>query len=625
MNHGRTRGPHRRNRLACLVASCIVPVWLAAGWLVGYSYQDKRRLIDQQTLATAHAMALLVDREMANIAGALSALATSPALTSGDLATFHRQALEVLRDHPGADIILADASGQQLVNSYREFGTPLPRRNAPETVRHIFAGSRLVISDLFLGAVTGHPLVSFDVPVTRDGRVIYDLAMTVPADPMVAVLSQQPLPADWTAALLDRNGVVVGRTTRPDEFVGKPANESLRRVITRFPEGLIEGKNLEGVEVFDGFSRAATSGWTVVAGVPAASLRAQLGQWLAWTVGGGIVLSVAQVALALAMAQRIRRSIQSLVEPAAALGRGTAVSVGPTRLAETDEVASALEQASELLRRRAAERDEAERALAEHERLMRHQAEELAQSNAELQQFAYVASHDLREPLRMVGSYVALLERRYADKLDDDARTFIGFAKDGAQRMDRLIVDLLDYARVGRGSQPRQPVALAEAVATAVANLELAIADAHAEVTVAKDLPVVTGVPGELIRLFQNLIGNAVKYRHPDRPPVVRVGCRRDGADWVLSVEDNGIGIADEDLQRIFGLFQRLHSRQDYEGTGIGLAVCKKIVEQHGGRLWVRSRPGVGSEFLLTLPTADPAYFSITASAGSPTGCSTTG
>jgi PAS domain S-box-containing protein len=218
---------------------------------------------------------------------------------------------------------------------------------------------------------------------------------------------------------------------------------------------------------------------------------------------------------------------------------------------------------------------------------LRLTVDELARSNAELEQFAYVSSHDLREPLRTISSYVTLLERRYGDRLDDDAREFIAYAKDGARRMDQLILDLLEFSRIGRHSGPPSPVDLGAAVAQACTNLRGAIEASGATVTVSPDLPVVVGNHGELVRLFQNLIGNAVKYRKPSLPPAVRIEWRRDGREWIVSVVDNGIGIAPEYFDRIFRIFQRLHTRDEYEGTGIGLAICKKIMEHHGGRIWV--------------------------------------
>jgi PAS domain S-box-containing protein len=227
---------------------------------------------------------------------------------------------------------------------------------------------------------------------------------------------------------------------------------------------------------------------------------------------------------------------------------------------------------------------------------------DLDASNRELEQFAYVASHDLREPLRMISSYIALLERRYADKLDDEAREFFGFAREGATRMDRMVLDLLEFSRVGRRDESSEPVSLGDAAGEAIGNLTLAIEDAGARVSLAADLPTVSGKRRELVRLFQNLIGNAVKYRDPARPPAVSVGARREGRAWVVWVSDNGIGIAEEYFQRVFSIFQRLHSRTAYEGTGIGLAICRKVVEHHGGRIWIESQPGVGSTFLFTLP-----------------------
>ncbi len=237
----------------------------------------------------------------------------------------------------------------------------------------------------------------------------------------------------------------------------------------------------------------------------------------------------------------------------------------------------------------------------EQRRRLTETVRELDASNKDLEQFAYVASHDLREPLRMVTMYVDLLARRYGDKLDSDAREFIGYARDGALRMNTLILDLLDYARIGRVGG-REAVELGRAALHAVDVLALAICETHGEVTVGDTLPRVHGNFEDLVRLFQNLIANALKYRSPDRPPRVRVTAVHEGDDMVVRVADNGIGIAPEYRERIFGVFQRLHGPGTYEGTGIGLASAKKIVEQHGGRIWVESTLGEGSTFCFTLP-----------------------
>jgi PAS domain S-box-containing protein len=247
-------------------------------------------------------------------------------------------------------------------------------------------------------------------------------------------------------------------------------------------------------------------------------------------------------------------------------------------------------------------------------------AADLERSNRELEHFAHVASHDLQEPLRMVSSFMGLLAQRYQGQLDADADEFIGFAIDGAQRMQRLINGLLDYSRVGTHSQPPEPTDAAAVADDALWNLELAIQDAGATVT-RDPLPTVMADRDQLMQVFQNLIGNGIKFRGTE-PPRVHIsaelrdsdfGFRNEGQSpqsavrnpqWLFSVRDNGIGIAAEHLDRIFGIFQRLHARTEYPGTGIGLATCKKIVERYGGRIWVESQPGQGSTFFFTIPAA---------------------
>ncbi len=237
------------------------------------------------------------------------------------------------------------------------------------------------------------------------------------------------------------------------------------------------------------------------------------------------------------------------------------------------------------------------------ERALQAKADALARSNHELEQFAYVASHDLQEPLRMVSNYTQLLARRYRDRLDADANEFIDFAVDGARRMQDLIHALLQYARVERSGREFEPVPADRIVADALSNLAGAIDEARASIVV-DPLPTLTCDASQMTQVFQNLIGNAVKFRQADRPPVIRVSASREDGAWRLTVTDNGIGIEPRFFDRIFQMFQRLHGRGEYSGTGIGLALCQKIVERHGGRMGVDSEPGRGTTFSLTIPDA---------------------
>jgi len=237
---------------------------------------------------------------------------------------------------------------------------------------------------------------------------------------------------------------------------------------------------------------------------------------------------------------------------------------------------------------------------------MRRKQEELVRSNAELEQYAYVASHDLQEPLRMISSYLQLIEQRYKGKLDRDADEFIAFAVNGATRMQQLINDLLAYSRVGTHTKLFQPTASDKALAKALTNLQLAIQESKAKVT-HDPLPTVVADDSQLTQLFQNLVGNAIKF-HNKKALRVHISAQPGPNEWVFSIRDNGIGIDPSYTNAIFEMFQRLHNRTEYSGTGIGLAICKKIVERHGGRIWVESQPNKGSTFYFTIPIREGSY-----------------
>jgi len=231
---------------------------------------------------------------------------------------------------------------------------------------------------------------------------------------------------------------------------------------------------------------------------------------------------------------------------------------------------------------------------------LKHTVTELERSNADLEQFAYIASHDLQEPLRVAANYIELLQRRYKGKLDDDANDFIGYAVNSIERMFNLIDDLLEYSRVSRYAKPFTTVSSNSLVNQAISNLKASIDDSNATITQDK-LPNVTCDESQLIQVFQNLLSNAIKFRRKESPHI-HISAERTDSAWQFSIQDNGIGIKSEHLDRIFIMFKRLYKQEEYPGTGVGLAICKKIIERHGGRIWVESEPDKGSTFYFTIP-----------------------
>lgn len=261
------------------------------------------------------------------------------------------------------------------------------------------------------------------------------------------------------------------------------------------------------------------------------------------------------------------------------------------------------------LRRRVGElrthREELEKLVEDRTAEVVRTLKELERSNTDLEQFATVASHDLQEPLRMISSFVQLLAKRYEGRLDAKADELIAFAVDGTQRMRQLIDDLLRYSRIGTHGKPFEPVEVNKVVDAAMANLEAAVVSDVADVT-HDDLPTVIGDRSQLVQLFQNLIANAIKF-HGDEPPSVHIAAERSGEEWVFSVQDNGIGIDPKYTEQVFAIFQRLHARTEYPGTGVGLPICRRIAERHGGRIWFESQVGKGTTFFVTIPQSREA------------------
>lgn len=339
-----------RYQLTCLVAAAVLPVWLVSGGLLFYAYSSKCDQVNKTMLDTARSLTNDVDRELVSVQAALQALATSPAFATGDFQGVHRQTLKMLESYPGSNIVVADVTGQQFVNSFLPFGTPLPERKNIEMVRRIFESGKPAVSDLYYGAVTKWPMISIEVPVLRDGRVVYDLSMSLPSKNLVTILLEQKLPPGGYSSVLDSKEILVARSLNQEESIGKRPRPKLLQAMNIAREGTIEGTNLDGTPVFVTFCRSAKSGWTVLVGMPKATVMAGIYQWMWWAITGIVAISIFGIILAMGYARRISKAIKSLAVPALSVVHGDMkLAVGSQEIIETKEVAVALERASTAL------------------------------------------------------------------------------------------------------------------------------------------------------------------------------------------------------------------------------------------------------------------------------------
>jgi len=345
---------------ALLVVVCVLPSALAVCALVYFSYNRERANIENLAIGITRALMQAIDRDLSNATGAMESLATSPYLTDENLAAFYRQASEVAGYSPSSIIALIDpSSGRQLLNTLRPYGTKLPIHGNLKQMRAVLASRHAEVSGLYFGNVAGHSLVSVDVPVIRNNKVKYILAMQSFPDRLVDVLAQQRMPPEWVAAILDGNGVVVARTRKPEDFVGKPATPELMEMMKKESEGSVESKTMEGVPSIAFFTRSSISNWTVAIGVHRTTFTKPLMHTLVWIAVGLLLLFAAGLGLAITVSERIACSVRGLIAPAVAIGQGKQSMIGELDLREAQEVAHALEEASQLLKQRTEALDKA--------------------------------------------------------------------------------------------------------------------------------------------------------------------------------------------------------------------------------------------------------------------------
>jgi signal transduction histidine kinase len=569
--------PSIRMRLLQLAAACIVPAVLMAAALVVHDYVRERELLLASTLTTVRSVSDSLDAELAQPRQALAALAGARLLRAGRWMEFLEQMRELEPALDVAALFLVGDDGRLLLHTGAASQRGLPA--LPQVVDVAAGYSLPSVTGLVTDPVTGRAGAAVLVPLPP-GTPARALGAWLSPRRVLNLLQRQQLPPHWIATVVDASGTVVARSHEMDRFLGRKGPPLLLDRLPVQEEAIFEASALDGTAVVAIYSRSRGSGWAVAVGLPRAAMLDELQRRAAWLAAGALGLLLATLGGAWWLGGRIVRSIDALREPTAAMGRGEEVHVPPVSFREAQMLGEALHETSQALRAASAG---------------------LVRSNLDLQQFAFVASHDMRGPLNTTGAYLDLLGRKYGAALPEGALNLVDRASQAIRHLDRLTEALLGYARLDAQRRPFTDVDMKEVLQDCLAALDAPLRDAQAQVTQG-DLPVVRGDRTQLAQLVQNLVGNAIKYRGP-RPALVHVASQQLTDGWRFEVSDNGIGIEPRHQERIFEIFKRLHQQHEIPGTGIGLAICKRVVQAHGGDIGVTSEPGRGSTFWFTVKT----------------------
>jgi signal transduction histidine kinase len=584
--------------LAAMVLACILPAWLGVAFLIVSMYAVERERVVQSTILTADALVRSVDRDIAALQLAMKVLATAPQLRNRDFAAFHERAGQLVSQLSASNIVLTDESGQQVLNTLMPYGATLPRRADTASLRQLLHTRQPAVSDLFRGPVADVPLVRVEVPVINDGQAPYALALGLFPEHLGQILTKQPLPAGWIAALFDGSGTIVARTQNADQFVARPGVPALLAAMSQRAHGFVTTDTLEGIAVDIAFSRSPVTNWAVAIGVPEAELNRPLYMSLGLSGSGALCLLAIGLGLARRQTKRITADVRALMPPAMAIGRGELPVIPSLRIREIDDVAQALGRAFRIIEHRTHERD--------HAALEKDVAETTARLKGE---FIGTVSHELRTPLTSITASLGLLLANGADSHQDPADAqLLAIAYNNCQRLTRLVNDILDVEKLDAGKVAFDfRLVELSSVLEQVTEGTRALAE-KADVRLVLKSSAHTFVhadPDRLTQVFSNLLSNAIKFSPPGSEVIVLL--ERDGASARVSFRDHGPGVPPEFRPRLFERFAQATNGARKGGTGLGLSIARDIVQRLGGEIGYADAAGGGAIFRVVLPLVETA------------------
>jgi signal transduction histidine kinase len=584
-----------RTKLIQVVLTLVIPGWIAMAGVIFSFYREERAHVLQNTIGISRAMMSAVDRELVSMMTAAQVLAASPSLRTDDFVAFHREATELVPLAFGSNFVLSDASGQQIVNTLRPYGEPLPAYGNSNSRAKAFATGKPVIGDLFIGPITKKPVVSVEVPVFRGNEVRYAIAVGIVPQWLNEILKRQQLPPNWIAVVIDSSGAIVARTHSPDRFVGKKAATGTIKALSENRDGTVEIVTVEGIAAIAAFSQSDISHWAVSIAIPLGELPTISNSYLLISGLGGLILLSIGLGFASYQSTLIARAVSGLIPPALALGLGETPEIPRFGIREVDEVAQALDRTSHLLRRRTHERDVALRNEVESQIATRIQDE-----------FVATVSHELRTPLTSIAGALGLLSGGAIGPLSATASRLVSIAHANVQRLLRLINDILDIAKFESGDMTFKFAAV-DLRATVEQAIESNLAFAHEHgvhirlVQASSDCTVWAD-SDRLNQVVTNLLSNAIKFSPAGQEIVLAVE-RREQVGY-LTVRDHGPGIPEAFKPHLFDKFAQAdtgNARQK-SGSGLGLHIVRNIVARHNGVVGFEDAPDGGTIFFVEIP-----------------------